>query len=243
MPKKEDPAELLLMKNWRPITIGNHLFRFFTRFLAKRLASACQLSPRRRGFIPAPGCSENVYVLSNLLTQAKRAKKDLSVVFIDMSKAFDSIPHKALVAALRRFGIDERLVDLVLELYREGKTSFPWEESSTRDISMKIGVKQGDPLSPLLFNLALDPFLQKVDSLNVGYRLSNGERISALAFADDTGVVSESWESMQVVLQATSAFCASSGLKINVAKCAGMWIKAKGKAWTVNDCEPWKISG
>ena len=57
--------------------------------------------------------------------------------------------------------------------------------ANTEDIPQLRGVKQGCPLSPLLFNFAVEGMLRGVESLPLGYTLSDGQKISCLAYVDD----------------------------------------------------------
>ncbi|NXU41051.1 PO21 protein, partial [Drymodes brunneopygia] len=72
--------------------------------------------------------------------------------------------------------------------------------------------KQGDPMSPLLFNLALDPLLCKLEQRGKGFHHS-GMNITAMAFADDLVLLSDSWEGMVNNIEILEAFCNLTGLK------------------------------
>uniref|UniRef100_A0A8C5TIF3 Reverse transcriptase domain-containing protein n=1 Tax=Malurus cyaneus samueli TaxID=2593467 RepID=A0A8C5TIF3_9PASS len=65
--KSTTPERLRNVNNWRPMTIGSILLRLFSRILTARLTKACPLNPRQRGFIKAPGCSENLKLLQTLI--------------------------------------------------------------------------------------------------------------------------------------------------------------------------------
>ena len=108
---------------------------------------------------------------------------------------------------------------------------------------MKIGVKQGEPLSPLLFNLAIDPLLGVLEGLGRGFRYGE-ENIRVIAYADDLGLLSDSWSGMARNIGILEAFYELSGLRVNPAKCQGFLI-AKGKRTVggINDCPEWKLCG
>jgi len=119
-------------------------------------------------------------VFSELFRHAKQA--GLVTVQLDVSKAFDTIPHEAIGAALRKKGLPEFVVRLVEDSYKRVSTSIR-NRGDNIDITIKRGVKQGDPLSPLLFNLIMEPLLQNLQRMP-GYKVAD-ETISVLAFADD----------------------------------------------------------
>ncbi|NWU46194.1 PO21 protein, partial [Hylia prasina] len=82
----------------------------------------------------------------------------------------------------------------------------------TDKIQMRVGVKQGDPMSPLLFNLAMDPLLHKLEESGKGYH-REGSTITAMAFADDLVLLSDSWEDMKTNIEILETFCNLTGLK------------------------------
>ncbi|NXB27197.1 PO21 protein, partial [Rhagologus leucostigma] len=82
----------------------------------------------------------------------------------------------------------------------------------TDPINISSGVKQGDPMSPLLFNLALDPLLCKLEAEGDGFQ-HGGYKLTAMAFADDLVLLSDSWEGMNRNIGILETFCNLTGLK------------------------------
>ncbi|NXU78894.1 PO21 protein, partial [Oreotrochilus melanogaster] len=81
----------------------------------------------------------------------------------------------------------------------------------TDPIYIRSGVKQGDPMSPSLFNLAMDPLLCKLESEGEGFH-HGGSKVTAMAFADDLVQLSDSWEGMCHNINILEAFCNLTGL-------------------------------
>ncbi|KAJ7986756.1 hypothetical protein DPEC_G00331690 [Dallia pectoralis] len=157
IPKSIDPAVCAHMSGWRTLTIGSVLMRLYSKLLNSRLTGVCSISPRQRGFISSPGCSENLMILNGLISETRRRGLGLAVVFIDFARAFDSVSHAHILEMLNHRGVDKHIIGVIQDCY-EGvttKVAVKGEEGPT--IDMRIGVKKGDPMSPLLFNLALDP--------------------------------------------------------------------------------------
>jgi hypothetical protein len=243
LPKSKDPRERESVANWRPITIGSMVLRLFSSILHKRLAKACPTHVRQKGFVKIPGCSENLLLIEGVLKTSKRERNPLAMVFIDLAKAFDSVSHKHLERVLSDRCVDQAIIDLIMDCYDGCSTRVQTGQGSSAKIFLRIGVKQGDPLSPLLFNLAIDPLLSKLENFGEGYG-SVGNGTSVLAYADDLVLLSGSWDGMYKNIGILEAFCGLSGLKVNSAKCHGFFIAGGTRtAGRINNCPPWKLGG
>ncbi|NXG12779.1 PO22 protein, partial [Sakesphorus luctuosus] len=96
-------------------------------------------------------------------------------------KAFDTVNHQHIITALTQRGVDPHIIGLIKNMYEDISTCISSNEGETERISIKVGVKQGDPMSPLLFNLALDPLLCHLEERGHGFD-RNGKTVTAMAF-------------------------------------------------------------
>lgn len=228
------------INNWRPLTISSVLLRLYTSILAKRVLKGFKLNPRQRGFIDSSGCTENNYLLLKIMEDAKKHGKPLCVTFLDLAKAFDTVSHKHLVAGLERFQADNHFIGIVKDLYQGASTVFKTGGEITGHIPMTRGVKQGDPLSPLLFNIAMDPLLCKISEQKNGYRFGpeTDDNIEALCYADDNALTTGDPAAMQHNCGLVNDFCQETGMRLNVKKSAAFYIKPATKGtYTVNTYE------
>lgn len=157
LPKEgKDPAKA---ENWRPITISSHLARVFSSLIESRLKAKVELCGAQRGFTRSNGCYENTILINQAL---KRMKVDQGgvAVQINISKAFDTVPHPAIKSVLLGQDVHPILAGFIAKQYDDPVIRTGGEEPVK--IVIKRRVKQGDPLSPLLFNLVLDPILRKL---------------------------------------------------------------------------------
>lgn len=75
------------------------------------------------------------------------------------------------------------------------------------------GVKQGDPLSSLLFNISLDSLINELDAMKDGFEIGD-DNLSVLAFADNLALMSKDWEAMTQLLEVVEVFCLLPSLKV-----------------------------
>ncbi|KAF1465094.1 hypothetical protein FQV17_0016226, partial [Megadyptes antipodes antipodes] len=85
--------------------------------LTAQFIKACPVDPQQRGFIISSGWSKNVQLLQLLIQCAKREHQPLGAVFVDLTKAFDTVSHFHVIMALKQKGIDDHFVALIKILY------------------------------------------------------------------------------------------------------------------------------
>lgn len=110
---------------------------------------------------------------------------DLYYGIVDFSKAFDSVDHDVLLCRLLQMGFDYRVVDMLQQIYKASKAHVKFERGISEGIPLKRGVKQGDILSPDLFDCLI---LFMAEFIRLRYTSEvciQGMAIFALLYADD----------------------------------------------------------
>ena len=174
--KKGDPS---LVCNYRPISLLSNIDKVFERLVFKHVYNFFLdtnfLSPFQSGFIPGDSTVNQLTYIYNAFCKALDEGKEVRAVFFDISKAFDRVWHKGLLAKLKGAGITGSLLNWFSDYLsdRKQRVIIPGVQSNWADV--KAGVPQGSILGPLLFLVYINDIVSDIQS---NIRL----------FADDTSL-------------------------------------------------------
>ena len=203
-------------KDFRPITVTSVLVRTFHKVLAGRL-KVIPLEPRQRGFREVDVCAENITLLDLLLRYYGAKHRKVFFALLDMAKAFDTVSHEAIKEVLRHKGVPQLFINYLMRNYSEGFTKLQHGGWESEKIYPQCGVKQGDPLSPIIFNFVMDEML-KILPEEIGARIDS-MKFNAMAFADDLNLVASTEDGLQQLINIATSFLGECGLRANPAKC------------------------
>jgi len=226
---KEDDVHSL--SNWRPITIFSVLRRIIEKALDSVLRAQIKINCNQRGFVNGiPGCHVNARLVNACLSNAKKFKKNCVTAFLDISKAFDKIGHSHISKSLKAKGVSDNLHDLIMNLLSNNYVEISVGMEKSNPIKINCGVPQGGPLSPILFNIAIDFLYEEIcDSQfadNNGYKLSDEfDALCLSGFADDQAVTSKSEKSAIRTIDLIRICFAKIGLEVNPAKSQAIIIR------------------
>ena len=160
------------------------------------------------GFVPGRGTTDAIFVVRQLQEKYLAANKRLYMAFVDLEKVFDRVPHKIIWWALRKLGIEERIVRLVQGMYANARSRVRVGEGYSEEFEVKVGVHQGSVLSPLLFIIMLEALSQEFCS---------GVPWEDL-YADDLVIIAESLEECVRRLLTWKEAMEKKGLRVNAGK-------------------------
>ena len=161
------------------------------------------------------------FSLNQMCAAWKESLKPFCLVFLDVKKAFDSVSHNTIQLALCRMGCPEPMLSCVWDLYSRSLTVLEYASSRSDPLKVHQGVKQGDPLSPMIFNAVLDWALQNLDQ-ELGFEFE-GIRLNNLAYANDVVLLSETKAGLSSLFKSFEGHLAKCGLFISVVAYFHQW--------------------
>jgi len=180
LPKK---GNLSSLKNWRPISLINTDAKVFTRLLNARLMpyfTKC-ISSNQLGFIPGRFIADHGLTVNSIKMIAHHHRSSSIGLLLDQEKAYDRIHPKYLRHVLDAFNVPPGISLCIISLFFSTDISVNVNGHITSSpILQHRGLRQGDPLSPLLFNIAFDPFVRSIsqNSAFSGFHLPTEVRSS-----------------------------------------------------------------
>ncbi|KMQ82105.1 rna-directed dna polymerase from mobile element jockey-like protein [Lasius niger] len=138
--------------------------------------------------------------------------------FMDLKAAFDRVDRKRLWEAMEKRGVRRGLTEKVKEIYESTKCAVRSQGRRSEWFLTGKGVRQGCPLSPLLFSILIADVEEEMKKGQVGGVLVGKERIWTLAYADDLVILAKSEEGMEEMLKRMERFLKRKKLQLNTEK-------------------------
>ena len=247
---------LLLLKNWRPITLSNCDFKVITKTLASRLTNGLSnmISHNQTAYIKGRQITDNLHLLQYAIEKAVEIDESTSIVSLDAEKAFDSIEHWYIREILDKIGLSKfkLLFDII---YRDQKVSIQLNSRCAGTYNIKNGVKQGDALSCILFILGIEPLLKNISADNniKGVTIEGREIPKIVSYADDVACIIKPGNSnLQQIFNHYQEMTDCSGLRLNADKTELIsWlgndqsykIIYEGNEYNIAPCDNMKVNG
>ena len=170
------------------------------------------------GFTKNKRTADHMFVLKTLVDKhTSKGSKPLYSCFIDFKGAFDTVWHHALLYKLRKIGVSDKFYTLIKSMYSKTELCVKVGKNLTDSFESSIGVRQGDNLSPTLFKIFVNDFIDTLDNSCDPAKLST-EFLNCLFYADDLVLLSTSEKGLQNSIDKLHEFCLKWKLKVNLQK-------------------------
>jgi len=218
--KKKDRTEI---SNYRPITLLNTDYKILTKVLAIQLMDHIHslLHENQAGFIPRRSIFNHIRLAQSIITYAEISETNGAIIALDQEKAYDRIHHDYLWETLEAFHLPHPFIAMVKSLYQHATTRVAINGVLSPPFPVQRGIRQGDPLSCALFDLAIEPLactIRNSPDIN-GINIPTVPQNPKIAmFADDTTLFLNETDRLDTVYDILDNWCQVSGAKFNIEK-------------------------
>jgi len=228
------------IQNYRPITLMNTDYKMLTKVLALQLLNhASQIVHLdQAGFIPGRLIFDHVQLAKAILNYAEVTEENSAIVALDQEKAYDKIRHNYLWKTLEAFHLPQPFICTIQALYNNTYTKVAINGIFSRTYRVSCGVRQGDPLSCPLFNLAIEPLACCIcANPNIKGIVIPGieNAIKVTLFADDTNLFLNKEDWLDYIQSSLDKWCKVSGARFNIDKMEIIPIGTKPHRRTIVD--------
>lgn len=218
--KKKDHTDI---RNYRPITLLNTDYKLLTKVLALQLMESADtmIDEDQAGFIPKRSIFNHIRLAKAIINYAEIAEEDGVIIALDQEKAYDRIRHDYLWKVLEAFHIPAPFIKTVKALYNNAHTRIAINGVFSHPFQVFRGVRQGDPLSCPLFDLAIEPLAclirnnPDIHGLDIPCLV---KKLIIKLFADDTELYLSKHDRLDIVHKILDLWCKASGAKFNIEK-------------------------
>ena len=182
------------------------------------------ISPNQAAFIRGRQILDGVLIANELIELVKRSGCQMLLFKVDFKKAFDSVCWKFLLNIMEQMGFSDKWRKWITGCLHSATISLLVNGSPTKEFKMERGLRQGDPLSPLLFIIVVEALQVSIfEACNKGVfsgiSIDGGPNISLLQYADDALFLGElSSSNLKSLIQVLKCFSDASGLHVNIPK-------------------------
>jgi hypothetical protein len=218
VPKNGRPR---IPEDYRPIALLNTDYKILARLIAARLRPilADLLHSSQHCGVPGISIFDGVATIRDVIPHTETEQRPLCVVSLDFKEAFDRISHTYILSVLRSYGFSERFIASIRMMYEDATSAVQVKGHLSAPIPIQCGVRQGCPLSMILFALCLDPLLRYLVGRLRGLRVHRSQTNSTVvAYADDVSILLTSPEDVPTIREAITCYEKATGAALNVAK-------------------------
>ncbi|KAL4085316.1 hypothetical protein QTP88_027175 [Uroleucon formosanum] len=164
------------------------------------------------------------HLYEQVVEKSHEYNKDTYLLFVDFKAAYDSINRDQLWEVMESLGIPTKLTRLIKSCTFNSKSKISFGGELSEEFQVTTDLRQGDALSPALFNIALESVMRTVISQAKGIEIKDNQHLTAVAYADDIVLLAETVDDLKNTTDILLKVGNKIGLKINETKTKYMII-------------------
>ena len=227
------------LKNYRPLSLTNIDYKLIAFVFSERLQKVIGsiISPDQVAYIKDRYIGTSVRNLIDLYDFCENYNAPGAFICADLEKAFDSIELEFLYCVLEKFNFGNNFIKWMKIMYNQANFKVKNNGWLSKHYMMERGLRQGDPMSAILFIIVLEVLSQMVrNHTDVKGILIGNKAHKIVQYADDRTFCICDLNSIDTIMHIISEFSNFAGPKINVTKAKGIWLgplKENGLEYTV----------
>ena len=231
-------GDLTLPTNYHGISLLPIAAKIYNKLLLNRIRAEVDpiLRKNQNGFRPGRSTLGQILTLRRIIEEITFCNKTAALIFVDFSKAFDSVNRDTMFEILELYGIPVEIIAAIKVLYTNTQATVLTPDGETEPFDILAGILQGDTLAPFLFIIVIDYVMRtSVDSMKESgllYQPRKSSRHPALYitdadFADDIALLSDNLAGAQALLSSLESAANCAGLHLNESKTECMPINVR----------------
>ena len=215
--KKGDPT---LVSNYRPISSMNTDCKMYTNLVNGRISpwAVSKIHPDQAGFVPGRLITDHTRLASEVAHLSNTSGSDGYIVSLDQAKAYDRTDIPWLLRVLTAMGVPDDLVSLIDDTTSGCRTRVRINSGLSSSYVLNIGLRQGDPLSPILYDFSIEPLGMRMRHTISGISCLGLPPAKLLMYADDMNLFVSKTEDFRKLRSVLSTSTLAIGCKFNLDK-------------------------
>ena len=154
-----------LPQNYRPIALLSVMYKLLASITQARISSKMDevINKNQFGFRKGKSTSQPLFILRTQEIQEEAALES-HLLLLDWEKAFDKVSQSRMIRAIRRLGVPEKIINMIMAIYLEPKYAITDKDATTAPRTQKTGIRQGCPLSPYLLIMLMAVIMHDVEA-------------------------------------------------------------------------------
>jgi len=208
-------------ENYRGISVISSFGRLYGKVIKNKLEENIKdkIGDDQAGFTAGRSCIDQIYTVQQVIEKKRAKNRAIHCAFIDLKKAYDSVPRAKLWKAMKELNIPQQLIIAVKNMYKNNVVAVKVGNKIGNNFKTTKGLLQGCSTSPTLFKLfieqVLTPWKMKCEGMGIPVRDSF---LYTLSFADDQVVMAQDEEDLSFMVRKLEEEYTKNGLEINLKK-------------------------